>query len=144
LLNENAPEFEQGVAMRVLAVATILLLAAACSNEPTQPSQPMPNALVAQPPVGSSASGTSTGVTSSDIEAQRLAQARNLNLKVVSKDGQQLFCRSNYMTGSHIQRDTRCYTADQLDAMEQATQRDLDTFMNRSDALKPAALPSAK
>jgi hypothetical protein len=124
--------------MRVLMISTVLLMAA-CANQPTQSP---PNALVAQPPVGSSASGTSIGVTSSDIEAQRLAQARNLNLKVVTKDGQQLYCRSNYMTGSHIQRDTRCYTSEQLDAMEQANQRDLDIFLNRSDALKPAALPT--
>jgi hypothetical protein len=44
------------------------------------------------------------------------------------------------MTTSRIQRDTRCYTADQLDAMEQATQRDLDTFLIRADQAKVAPL----
>ena len=61
----------------------------------------------------------------------RVAQARNLNLKVVNKDGQQLFCRSNYMTTSRIQRDTTCYTADQLDDMEARQQRELDQLNNR-------------
>jgi hypothetical protein len=55
-----------------------------------------------------------------------LAQARNLNLKVLNKDGQQLFCRSNFITTSRIQRDTTCYTADQLDRLEAQQQRELD------------------
>lgn len=64
------------------------------------------------------------------VEAQRLAQAKNLNLKVVNKDGQQLFCRSNYITTSHIQRDTTCYTGDQLDKMEAQQQREVDQLKN--------------
>ena len=60
-----------------------------------------------------------------------MAQARNLNLKVVNKDGQQLFCRSNFITTSRIQRDTTCYTADQLDKMEAQQQHELDQFNNQ-------------
>jgi|ERR1700761_5598449 hypothetical protein len=71
-----------------------------------------------------------------DIEAQRAAQARNLNLKVVNKDGQQLFCRSNYVTASRIQRDTTCYTADQLDEMEARQQRELDQLNQRPNNIK--------
>jgi hypothetical protein len=70
----------------------------------------------------------------STTDAGRLAQARNLNLKLVNKDGQQVFCRSNWQTGSRIQRDTTCYTADQLDKMEAQQQRDLDQFQLRSAA----------
>jgi hypothetical protein len=112
-----------------------------CAGEPTQAP---PNALSTQAPVGSSASGANTGVTSSDIEKQRLAAAKNLNLKVTTKDGERLYCRSNLMTGSHIQTDTRCFTAEQLDVMEQGTQRDLDIFLNRSEALRPPVLPGSK
>jgi len=61
-----------------------------------------------------------------DVDAQRMAHAKNLNLKIMSKDGQELFCRSNLVTGSHISRDTRCYTAEQLDRMQEQTQRDLE------------------
>jgi hypothetical protein len=67
-------------------------------------------------------------------DAGRLAIAKNLNLKVVDKDGQQLFCRSNFMTGSHIQRDTTCYTADELERLEAQQQRDLDQLALRSSA----------
>jgi hypothetical protein len=67
-------------------------------------------------------------------EAGRLSMAKNLNLKLVDKDGKQLFCRSNYVVGSHIQRDSTCYTADQLDQMEALQQHDLDQFTRRSSA----------
>lgn len=65
-------------------------------------------------------------------DAGRLAIAKNLNLKLVDKDGQQLFCRSNFITASRIERDTSCYTADELDKMELLRQRDLDQFERRS------------
>ena len=55
----------------------------------------------------------------------------NLNLKLVDKDGQRLFCRSDYETGSHIQRDTTCFTAEQLDKLQERTQRDWDQLTSR-------------
>jgi hypothetical protein len=64
------------------------------------------------------------------IEAQRLAAARNMNLHIVTKEGVRLYCRANYISGSHIVRDTTCYTAEQLDQMDDKTQRELQ-FMSR-------------
>lgn len=115
--------------MRALIFLTGLVVAG-CAGQPVQP-QPY---SIAQAPSSSNTPAANSGVTSPSIEAQRLAAAKNLNLKVFTQDGQQLFCRSNQMTGSHIQRDTTCYTADQVDRMQQATQRDLDTFLMRSEA----------
>jgi hypothetical protein len=63
------------------------------------------------------------------IEAQRLASARNLNLHIVTKDGERLYCRSNLVSGSHIVRDTTCYTAEQVDQMEQRTARQLQLLL---------------
>src|SRR5258708_19696855 len=59
------------------------------------------------------------------IEAQRLAAARNLNLHIVTKEGVRLYCRSNFISGSHIVRDTTCYTAEQLDQMDDKPHRAL-------------------
>jgi hypothetical protein len=101
--------------MRTLLLLTAIL-GAGCASQPSGP------------PAAASAGPLAT------TEAQRLQLARNLNLRVVTKDGQQLFCRSNLDTGSHIQRDTTCYTADQLDQLEAAQQRDLDQFERRSAA----------
>jgi hypothetical protein len=81
------------------------LAAVGCAG---QPSSPPASKEVALAPAAAAAG------TPGDIETQRLAAAKNLNLKVINKDGRQLFCRSNLITGSHIQRDTRCYTVPSL------------------------------
>ena len=97
--------------MRALMLGTAMIMGG-CASQPASPPTPASSPAAAAP--------------TTDIQAQRLAQARNLNLKVVNKDGQQLFCRSNFITTSRIQRDTTCYTADQLDHMQAQMQRDLD------------------
>lgn len=102
--------------MRALLLMTVILTAG-CASQATNP----------QPPATGQIQTT---------EAGRLAMAKNLNLKLVDKDGQQLFCRSNFVTASRIQRDTTCYTADQLDQLEALQQRDLDQFNNRPNSIK--------
>lgn len=99
--------------MRSLMVVSALLIAG-CAGEPSNP----------QAAPGSGRLATT--------EAGRLGLARNLNLKVVDKDGQQLFCRSNFITASRIERDTTCYTADELDRLEAQQQHDLDQFERNS------------
>ena len=72
------------------------------------------------------------------IEAQRLAAAKNLNLHIVTKDGVRLFCRSEFISGSHIIRDNTCYTPEQVEQMDARTQRDLKFFLNPN---KPGMFP---
>jgi hypothetical protein len=100
--------------------AMILLIGWVVVGCATQPTSPAPNIVVAKTPPAA------VPGTPADIEAQRLAAARNLNMKVIDKAGRQLFCRSNLVTGSHIQRDVTCYTADQLDHMQAQMQPNLD------------------
>jgi hypothetical protein len=118
--------------------AMILLTGLAVVGCAAQPSAPPANQVVAQAPAGTAAGSPA------DLETQRLAAAKNLNLKVFNKDGQQLFCRSNLVTGSHIQRDTRCYTADQLDNLEREVQRQADQFLVAPNSQSPARLPTTK
>lgn len=118
--------------------AMIVLAGLAVVGCAGQPSSPQANNVVAQAPAGAAAG------TPADIEAQRLAAAKNLNLKVFNKDGQQLFCRSNLVTGSHIQRDTRCYTAEQLESLEREVQRQADEFLVAPNSQNPARLPTTK
>jgi hypothetical protein len=103
--------------MRTLLLLTAIL-SAGCASTPNNPKP------------------ASSGGTIAASDAQTLALARNLNLKVIDKDGQQLFCRSNFVTTSRIQRDTTCYTADQLDKMEAQQQRELDQLNNRPNGVK--------
>jgi hypothetical protein len=108
--------------MRTVILLTVAIVAAGCAGRPT----------TTQPQLG--------GGEIAATDAQRLAAARNLNLKLVNKDGQQLYCRSNYQTASRIQRDTTCYTADQLQMLQQQTDRDMD-YMSRASAVGgPATL----
>ena len=102
--------------MRAIILLTAAIVAAGCAGQPTN----------SQPQLG--------GGEISATDAQRLAAARNLNLKLVNKDGQQLYCRSNFQTASRIQRDTTCYTADQLEVLQQQNDRDLD-YLSRASAV---------
>jgi len=97
----------------------MMMAVVGCASEPSAPQTRLS-------PTPAPADASSAVKPTESVEAQRLAAAKNLNMKVIDKDGQQLFCRSNLVTGSHIQRDTTCYTADQLDHMEAQMQRDLD------------------
>ena len=103
--------------MRALMLLTAILVVG-CASQATNPQ-----------------SASSAGQLQT-TDAGRLAQARNLNLKLVDKDGQQLFCRSNFVTASRIERDTTCYTADQLDKLEAQQQRELDQLNNRPNNAK--------
>jgi hypothetical protein len=99
--------------MRALLLLTAIL-AAGCAGQPTNPAS-SPGQIVT-------------------TDAGRLALAKNLNLKPIDKDGHRLYCRSDYETGSHIQRDMTCYTADQLDRLQAQTQRDWDQITLRNSA----------
>jgi hypothetical protein len=94
-----------------------------------------------QGPPAAFISPSGAAAPTADIEAQRLAAAKNLNLKVMNKDGQELYCRANLVTGSHIQRDTRCYTAEQVDRMQYQAQRDFEQSSIRQGYQSPAKMP---
>ena len=106
--------------MRALMLLTAMFVVG-CATEPTSP-----------PTSPSSAAAVPAG----DIQAQRMAAARNLNLKVVNKDGQQLFCRSALQTATRIQRDPVCYTADQLERLQEESQREIEQINNKPNYIK--------
>jgi len=108
--------------MRAIILFTAAIVVGGCAGQPTS-----------SPQLG--------GGEVSTTDAQRLAVARNLNLKLVNKDGQQLYCRSNFQTASRIRTDTTCYTADQLAALQQQNDRDLDYLSRASGVASPATLP---
>jgi hypothetical protein len=108
--------------MRVLMLVTTLIIFG-CASQPASPPS------------------SAAGYPVADIQAQRLAAARNLNLKVVNKDGQQVFCRSSVQTATRIERAPICYTADQLEQLQAQAQRDLDQLNNRPNNIKGLSSP---
>jgi hypothetical protein len=111
--------------MRGLMLLAIMAVVG-CASQPSAPQTPSSTAPISAVAPSAPAPGQAPVAAADSVEAQRMAAAKNLNMKVIDKDGRQLFCRSNLVTGSHIQRDTTCYTADQLDHMQAQMQRDLD------------------
>jgi hypothetical protein len=110
-------------------IGFMALFAAGCSGQPTHP---QPNAAAAVS--SASAAAPAAAAAPGDIDAQRLAMSKNLNLKIYNKDGKELFCRSNYVTASRIEKDTRCFTAEELDRMEQAQVRPVRSYPAQAPA----------
>jgi hypothetical protein len=88
--------------MRGLLFLTVLALAG-CTSEPKGPSTIVADAV---PP--------SVSLT----EEQRIAYAKRMHFKLVTQNGQELFCQNDPLTGSHMQTASRCYTAQQLDELQ--------------------------
>jgi hypothetical protein len=85
--------------MRAILLAGAWVLAG-CANQPTAPNP--------------------------DQDAQRVAEAIKHGYKVVTTEGETLYCRSDFATASHIQKNTVCLTAQQLDDLDQQNQRTFD------------------
>jgi hypothetical protein len=60
-------------------------------------------------------------------DARRVADALKHGYQVVNSEGETLYCRSDFTTGSRIQKNTVCLTAQQLDDWDQRNQRLLYT-----------------
>jgi hypothetical protein len=98
---------------------TTAMLVSGCATQPNNPLPPPSTAAAA-----SDVSQSGAAAPSGDVEARRVAAAaKKLNLDVVKKDGQVVFCRSNVVTGSRFQEDRQCFTAEQVEAMQQQAQQ---------------------
>lgn len=107
--------------MRGLLLLIVLALAG-CASQPNGPSVIVADAV---PP------------SESMTEEQRVAYAKKMHLKLVTRSGQELFCQNDPLTGSHMQTPSRCYTAQELDDL----QRQFEThnrYMYRAVTPSPA------
>lgn len=105
--------------MRAMMLLTAMALGG-CAN---QPSSPTSGGTAAQ---SSAAASALPGAADTDPEAQRLALAKKLHLKVINQDGEEVYCKTNMVTGSHIRTDMHCFTAQELDHLQKKTDNDLD------------------
>jgi hypothetical protein len=84
--------------MRAMMLLTAMVLGA-CASQPTSPNS-------GGTPAQSSASVAALpGASDTDPEEQRLALAKKLHLKVLNQDGEEVYCKTNMVTGSHIRTD---------------------------------------
>jgi hypothetical protein len=112
--------------MKLIMLAFALSLAG-CAG---QPSALGPNA----PPPGAAAGTASTAangqaeqtLSDSEVQKQRVADALKHGYKLVNTNGEELYCRSDLATASHIQKNTVCLTARQLDEIHLRNQQALE------------------
>jgi hypothetical protein len=107
-----------------------VLAVAACVG---QPSSPPPTSTSYLTPTGQ----TPTSVSKADIDEKRLADAKKRGYTLVNTDGETLYCRTDFKTGSHVQKNTTCLTAQELDALHDQTRQGLQS-------LKPQSPPAGK
>jgi hypothetical protein len=98
-----------------LMTAVIVCGCATQHNLPQSPSAAAP---------APDASTTAAAAPNADVDARRVAaDAKKLNLEAVKKDGGVRFCRSNVVTGSRFQKDRQCYTAEQVEVLQEQMQQ---------------------
>jgi hypothetical protein len=101
--------------MRSTLLASALIITG-CASQPTS-TAPAPDTAAGQTP---------ETATDAGLEKTRLAEALKHGYRAVNKDGETLYCRSDWATGSHIQKNTVCLTAQQLDDLHQRNQQALE------------------
>jgi type IV pilus biogenesis protein CpaD/CtpE len=101
-----------------LLAGALALVIAGCAS---QPSSTTPATATA------TADGqTQQTASNSEIEKQRVREAIKQGYRLVNTNGEELYCRSDWATGSHIQKNTVCLTAQQLDDAHQRIRQTLE------------------
>ena len=102
----------------------------ACAGQPSHPS-PTPKRYVSE------TGQTLPAVSQGNLDEARLTRAKKQGYTLVNKNGEELYCRTDLKTGSHLQKDTTCLTAQELDALHDQTRQGLQS-------LRPQAPPAGK
>jgi hypothetical protein len=101
--------------MRATSLLAAVAVIGGCAGQPSTTA-----------PAAATAAGQPQQTASDDeLEKKRLAEAIKRGYKVTNTNGDVLYCRSDFATGSHIQKNTVCLTAQQLDDLDRRNQRDL-------------------
>jgi hypothetical protein len=69
--------------------------------------------------------------TIADPTAEKILSLQRQGYKIVNRDGQILYCRTEKKTGTQIARETVCMTEKEADALRDLTQRRLDEFVRQ-------------
>ena len=89
----------------VTAVAALATLVQGCASKPAAP-PPNPRQVA---------------VTTANVE-----DVQKAGYKIVNKDGQKLYCRTDLITGSHVRTKTQCLTEQELAAQMEQTKQSMD------------------
>jgi len=100
--------------MKRLSVCILLAAIAGCAGHPQQP------AGAAGQPVAAAATSKEPATRQVPVTMANVAEVQHAGYKVVNKDGEKLYCRTDPITGSRLQTHTQCLTEQELyDQMHQ-------------------------
>lgn len=107
---------------------------AGCAGQPSK----LPSIREAASPTASPRPAASPSDQSGSVAGKRVLEAKKQGFKLVNKDGDVLYCRTELKTGSHVVKETTCLTEEQLDEVHQQTNQDL------RNQLRPQLPPPGK
>jgi hypothetical protein len=123
------------------ATGTVAAAATGTAPAPATGAVAAPATGTAAAPASAAAAGQPEQTASDDeLDKKRLAEAIKHGYKVVNTNGEVLYCRSDLATASHIQRNTVCLTARQIDQLDMRNQRDLG-MPNTPINMKQTSIP---
>jgi len=99
----------------------------AADPQPHDSGAPQPAARPAVPAADANASTAKPEKSAVDPIALKKA-----GYKLVNEDGQQLYCREDLKTGSHLQKTRTCLTERELAALKDNTRREIEYMRTRS------------
>lgn len=102
--------------MKFAALALACALFAACASQSPAPTPAAPATKVVALPI-------SDAPINGKLTPEKLMQLQREGYKIVDRDGEQYFCRTEKKTGSQIARDTVCMTAEEVESLRDMTQR---------------------
>jgi len=104
--------------MRMILLVCACILAA-CAGQPS--TGPKTTVVKASQQAPLKADGT--------VDTQTLVNARKMGYTVKNENGETLYCRTENKMGSHVEKETVCLTAQQIDELREQTQRSLGNIM---------------
>jgi hypothetical protein len=124
--------------MKRLSVCILVAAVAGCAGHPQQPAATAGQPVAATAPAA--AATTKAPVTRQvPVDASNVAEVQRAGYKIVNKEGQKLYCRTDPITGSRLQTRTTCLTEQELydqmhetqNAMSLATQQQTQSFSGK-------------
>ncbi len=103
--------------MRTTILVSALIMGG-CAGQPSTTEAPPTRYVTASGQIQQTAS-------EGDLDAKRIAEAKKRGYTLVNTNGEELYCRSDFKTGSHVERNTTCLTASELDALHDQTRQAL-------------------
>lgn len=95
-----------------LLAGTLLVVLAGCAGTPSakESTAAAPAVAATQATAAQQANANNTGETRVKLDASNIAEAQAAGYKIVTKNGERLYCRKDFTTGSHLSTKTTCLT----------------------------------